>query len=118
MQLFIMDFLTNRQQYVRTSQEQSSIITTNTGAPQGCVLSAFLFVLYTNDLARNNNVKIIKYADDTVVVGLVENDNESKYRSRPTKPSAKLTRMFSLLLNAIIIFSIATHVSNPQIKTT
>ena len=76
-----MDFLTNRQQYVRTSQEQSSIITTNTGAPQGCILSAFLFVLYTNDLARNNNVKIIKYADDTVVVGLVENDNATEYRS-------------------------------------
>ena len=26
-------------------------------------------------------MKIIKYADDTVVVGLIENDNESEYRS-------------------------------------
>ena len=61
------------------------MITTNTGGPQGCVLSAFLFVLYMNQLAINsNNVKIIKYADDTVVVGLIENEDESHYRDAIT----------------------------------
>ena len=48
LQLFVLDFLTNRKQYVRTDNELSSIININTGAPQGCVLSAFLFILYTN----------------------------------------------------------------------
>ena len=82
LQLFILDFLTDRQQYVKTSQEKSSLITTNTGCPQGCVLSAFLFVLYTNQLCmNNNNVKIIKYADDTVVIGLIHNDDETEYRN-------------------------------------
>ena len=74
------DFLTNRKQYVRTWKEISSIITIHTGGLQGCALSAFLFIIYTNDMAMNNkNIKMIKYADDTFVIGLIEN-NETSYR--------------------------------------
>jgi len=52
----------------------------NTGAPQGCVLSPVLFVLYTNDLqSTNDNVKIIKYADDTAVIGLISNNDSCDY---------------------------------------
>lgn len=82
LQLWILDFLTDRNQYVKTNKENSSVLCINTGGPQGCVLSAFLFVIYTNLLSRNNqHCKIIKYADDTVVVGLIENNDESHYRS-------------------------------------
>lgn len=78
--LWILDFLTSRSQYVCTSHEISSHITLNTGAPQGCVLSPILFVLYTNDLTWNSSsVSILKYADDTVIVGLVTNDDDDEY---------------------------------------
>ena len=78
---YLLDFLTNRQQYVRTQSERSSVITINTGAPQGCVLSAFLFIVYTNALSQcSSNCKIIKYADDTVVIGLISNNIEDEYR--------------------------------------
>ena len=81
LQLWILDFLTNRKQRVRTKYETSEYITINTGAPQGCVLSAFLFTIYTNDMSMNNqDCKIIKYADDTAVIGLINNCDESKYR--------------------------------------
>ena len=81
LQLWILDFLTNRKQYVRTSKERSGSLTINTGAPQGCVLSAFLFIIYTNDMAMNSDsCKIIKYADDTIVLGLINKNNETKYR--------------------------------------
>ena len=80
MQLWILDFLSSRRQYVRTSNGISSIIEVNTGAPQGCVLSAFLFVIYTNALNMNSDfVKIIKYADDTVVIGLINKNDEQEY---------------------------------------
>jgi hypothetical protein len=46
MKLWLMDFLTDRSQRVRSPLETSSLIKVNTGAPQGCVLSAFLFVIY------------------------------------------------------------------------
>jgi hypothetical protein len=79
--ILMMDFLTNRKQFVRTRNQTSSLIDVNTGAPQGCVLSPILFVLYTNDLRRNDSTcKIIKYADDTVVLGLVSENNEDEYR--------------------------------------
>ena len=81
LQLFVLDFLTDRKQYVRTEIELSSTTSINTGAPQGCVLSAFLFIIYTNALSRCSTTwKIIKYVDDTVVIGLINNDNEQEYR--------------------------------------
>ena len=81
LQLLVLDFLTDRKQRVKTDTEQSSIRTINTGAPQGCVLSAYLFILYTNTLACNTDrCKIIKYADDTIVLGLINDNDESEYR--------------------------------------
>nr|XP_049607753.1 uncharacterized protein LOC125987414 isoform X2 [Syngnathus scovelli] len=44
---WITSFLTNRRQRVRLGSITSDTLTTNTGAPQGCVLSPLLFSLYT-----------------------------------------------------------------------
>jgi len=80
LQLWILNYLTDRSQYVSTKSETSRSLTLNTGAPQGCVLSPVLFVLYTNDLqSTNDNVKIIKYADDTAVIGLISNNDSCDY---------------------------------------
>ena len=53
----------------------------STGAPQGCVLSPFLYTMYTNSCrsAYLNN-RYFKYADDTALVGLLS-DDETDYRS-------------------------------------
>ena len=81
-QLFVLDFLINRKQYVRTDIEHSSTINVNTGVPQGCVLSAFLFIISTSPLSLCSQTrKIIKYADDTAVLGLINNDNEHEYKN-------------------------------------
>ena len=95
LQLFVLDFLTNRKQYVKTSSECSSITCINTGAPQGCVLSAFLFIVYTNSLAINSKqCKIVKYADDTIVVGLIDNNDETQYRNTISYVSNWCTKNF------------------------
>ena len=80
LQLWIFDYLTRRPQFVRTQHEVSEIITLNTGAPQGCVLSPVLFVLYTNDMRwHSSDVFITKYADDTIIAGLLKNDDVNEY---------------------------------------
>ncbi len=78
---WILDFLTGRQQVVRVGSNISSPLTLNTGAPQGCVLSPLLYSLYTHDcVATHSSNVIIKFADDTTVVGLITDDDESAYR--------------------------------------
>ncbi len=78
---WILDFLTGRRQVVRIGSNISSPLTLNTGAPQGCVLSPLLYSLYTHDcVAANSSNIIIKFADDTTVVGLIIDDAESAYR--------------------------------------
>ena len=70
--LWIYDFLHGRTQRVKVNDVLSNELTTNTGSPQGCALSPILYILYTNDCIFNiPSVHILKYTDDTVIVGLI-----------------------------------------------
>ncbi|CAM4735488.1 unnamed protein product [Leuciscus chuanchicus] len=78
---WISSFLTDRQQRVRLGKLTSRTLTISTGAPQGCVLSPLLFSLYTNDCtSKDPSVKLLQFADDTTVIGLIQNGDESAYR--------------------------------------
>uniref|UniRef100_A0A1A8GH13 Reverse transcriptase domain-containing protein n=1 Tax=Nothobranchius korthausae TaxID=1143690 RepID=A0A1A8GH13_9TELE len=78
---WILDFLTGRPQSVRIGNCTSGTTTLSTGAPQGCVLSPLLFTLLTHDcVATHSSNHIIKFADDTTVVGLISKNDESAYR--------------------------------------
>ena len=75
--LWIYSFLSHRQQYVKFCDVLSEIVYTETGAPQGCVLSPLLFTLYTKSCrSSSESCKVYKYADDTALVGLCVNNDE------------------------------------------
>lgn len=77
---WIYSYLSNRPQYTRIRNTTSDTIFTNTGAPQGYVLSYLLFTLYTNGCKSiHPSCSIIKYADDTAIVGKIENDSAEEF---------------------------------------
>ena len=48
----------------------------NSGVPQGCVS----FTIYTNDCSLDSyDTKLIKFADDSTIQGLIKNSNEQSY---------------------------------------
>ncbi len=73
---WITSFLTDRQQLVRLGKFMSNSRSTNTGAPQGYVLSSLLFSLYINDCtSKDPSVNLLKFEDGTTLIG-----DESAYR--------------------------------------
>ncbi len=78
---WIMDFLTGRSQVVRMGNNTSSPLVLNIGALQDCVLSPLLYSLYTHECtATHSSNVIIKFADDTTVIGLITDNDETVYR--------------------------------------
>ncbi len=77
----VSSFLTEKQQLVRLGKFSSSTHTIITWSSQGCVLSPLLFSLYTNDCtSKDPSVKLLKFADDTTLICLIQDDDESAYR--------------------------------------
>lgn len=78
---WVLSFLTDRPQVVRIGGGvTSSQLTLNIGSPQGCVLSPLLYNIYTHDCTTTSSSNsILKFADDTVVLGLISNNNETAY---------------------------------------
>ncbi|KAK3540933.1 hypothetical protein QTP86_005870 [Hemibagrus guttatus] len=90
---WITSFLTDRHQLVKLGKFKSNSRTTSTGAPQGCVLSPLLFSLYTNDCTSTDPcIKLLKFTDDTTVIGLIQDGDESAYRQEIEQLAAWCSR--------------------------
>ena len=78
---WILDFLLHRPQTVKIGNTTSKSLVLNSGAPQGCVLSPKIYSLYTSDCVSHvDSVKLIKFADDTTVEGLISGEDERTCR--------------------------------------
>lgn len=61
-------FLTKRKQKVKINGVTSNELEIDLGTPQGAILSAFLFILYINDMPNNlKHCRINLFADDTLI---------------------------------------------------
>ena len=75
------DYLTGRPQFVRLRNCVPARLISNIGAPQGTVLSPFLFTTYTSDFQYcTESCHLQKFSDDTAIVGCVEGGREAEYR--------------------------------------
>lgn len=69
---WVMDILTTKSQRVKLGKYISSSRFTGIGSRQGCILSPMLFSLYTNSCTSlHTSVKLLKFVDDTTLVGLI-----------------------------------------------
>ncbi len=77
---WILDFLTERPQALCIRNITSAATTLSTGSPQDCVFSTLLFTLKTHDCSgKYDSNHIIKFADDTTLVGLIINYDDTAY---------------------------------------
>ena len=77
-----LDFLAGHYQVVKVGNNITTSLILNTGAQQGCVLRPLLYSLFTNDcVAKHTSNSITKFADNTTVVGLITNNEETAYTS-------------------------------------
>ncbi|KAK0135139.1 putative RNA-directed DNA polymerase from transposon X-element [Merluccius polli] len=79
---WVIDYLTGRPQVVRLGSILSDMVVSDVGAPQGTVLSPFLFTLYTTDFQYNaESCHLQKFSDDSAVVGCTGGGEEGEYRT-------------------------------------
>lgn len=98
---WIYNYLTGRPQYVRLGGYRSETVVTNIGAPQGTVLSPFLFSLCTADFKHVSELcHVQKYSDDTAVVACIRGGDEGEYRDL-VAAFTTWSRRKGLLLNAL-----------------
>ncbi|KAI3354980.1 hypothetical protein L3Q82_004776 [Scortum barcoo] len=80
---WILNFLTGRPQAVRMGSTTSSTLTLNTGRPPGLcaqLLCCTPCSRMTACMATHSSNTIIKFADDTTVIGLITGVDETAYR--------------------------------------
>ena len=79
------NFLTDRKKWVKINKTISSTITTNSGAPQGCVSSLALFSVYTSDCRPVDSFipkdHLFNCADDKALLGLITENNHQIYET-------------------------------------
>ena len=78
---------TQCQQFVRLGPHFTSTIILSTDFHQGCALSPLLYALQYNCTPTHPTNTIIKYADNTTVVGLISDGDETAYRAEVEKLS-------------------------------
>ena len=66
---WVASYLSNRKQYVRFLNENSSYADVVCGVPQGSILGPLLFMLYINDICNISNYFMFTlFADDTTII--------------------------------------------------
>ena len=98
---WVSDFLSNRMQFTIMNSCRSTRIITNTGTPQGTVLSPLLFSIYTSSIrSMTPLVSIFKYADDTVLVGKIAAPSDFDVYVQEINRVCDMCKQNDLILNA------------------
>ena len=60
-------YLSDREQFIANNNSVSKNVKVEVGVPQGSVLGPLLFLIHINDLAKCTSLKVLNFADDTLL---------------------------------------------------
>ena len=89
---WIFYFLSDSPQFMKVADSVSPVLITNTSAPQGSVLSPFLYITYSNDCRCDNpDCSCVKFVDDLPVLALLSDDNSLEAYQHTASPSGAMS---------------------------
>jgi hypothetical protein len=77
---WLCDYLSDRKIRVVINGQKSEWLETTAGVPQGSILGPLLFLIFVNDITEDIETGIHLFADDTSLMEIIENHNESYAR--------------------------------------
>ena len=72
------DYISNRSQKVVLNGQESPIMPTNSGVPQGSILAPLLFLIFINDIEDHIVSDMFIFADDTTLTKIYDNVSEAE----------------------------------------
>ena len=118
---WIDDYLSKRNQRVVLNGQESTIMCTNAGVPQGSILGPFLFIIFMNDIEETITSDMYIFADDTTLTKTYDllSEAESCLNGDLNTISQWATKWmvnFNMEKTVSISFSLKTkHVNFPKI---
>ena len=65
---WLINYLSDRTQYVEIENNTSSVSKIKCGVPQGSILGPLLYLIYVNDIGKCTEGNVLSFADDTSLV--------------------------------------------------
>lgn len=97
---WIKDYLCNRKQLVEVKKERSSLLPVHSGVPQGSVLGPLLFLVYINDVVKDNiNINFRLFADDLVIFSEIKNGADQANLNLSLKKISDWCQTWQMQLN-------------------
>lgn len=111
---WIAAYLTYRKQFVSFRDSISSVVTVDSGVPQGSVLGPLLFLIYINDIVHDIPVNIKLFADDCVLYNEINTKADQILLNSALQKVASWCHQWQMVINSEkTVFMRITHRKKP-----
>ena len=88
---WMVNYLSNRKQYVEFGEQKSEHFILQCGVPQGSIIGPLLYLIYVNDIVACSDSPILSFADDTTLLVSQNDPDDVLY----TSANEEISNLFS-----------------------